>query len=622
MPFRPLTLAIACALALPALALPDTARAQSPEARDLDEIIVTATRTAISADEVLAPVQVIDRDAIVRSQARSLPELLRGRAGIVMSNQGGPGKLTTLFLRGAESDHVLVLVDGVRMGSSTSGLVSFQDLPLALIDRVEIVRGPRSSLYGADAIGGVIQIFTRRDRGGVTPRGSVTVGSNDRREASAGIGGGSERGWFGVDAAYLRTDGIDACNVAMPTPFSGGCFIQEPEPDLDGYRSRSVSARGGVELADAFTVQAHALRAEGESDYDGDFTNRSETVQQVVGARATWAASERLQVQLAAGRNHDASDNFIDGRFNGYFATDRDSASLQADLDLARDQVLTLGLDWLRDAVDSTTSYNRTSRGNRAAFVQYLGDFGRQSLQAALRHDDNDQFGDATTGNVAWGLELAGGWRVSAGYGTAFKAPTFNELYFPGFGNPALQPEESETWEAGLAWRGENTEWRLDAFDTRADNLIAYDASLFLPNNIERARLRGAELGLQTQVSQWALDASVSLLDTENQVGFNAGNELPRRANHSARLDLDRSFGAFRFGLTGLAEGDRYDNVSNTRRIDGYAILDLRAELALAPAWTLQTRLANVFDRDYETSSFYNQPGREWLLTLRYAPVN
>ncbi|MFP7723084.1 TonB-dependent vitamin B12 receptor [Lysobacter sp. A3-1-A15] len=607
---------LACALALPL-----SAHAQSETARDLDEVVVTATRTPVSANATLAPVEVIDRDAIIRSQARSLPELLRGRAGVAISNQGGQGKLTTVFMRGAESDHVLVLVDGVRVGSATSGLVSFQDLPLSMIDRVEIVRGPRSSLYGSEAIGGVIQVFTRRDHGGISPRANATVGSHGRREASAGIGGGSQAAWFGIDAGYQRTDGIDACDVATPTPFSGGCFIAAPQPDADGYRNRSVSLRGGLDLGTTVELQAQALRAHGENEFDGDFTDYSETTQQVLGARATWTPSDALTLALGAGRNTDASDNFIGGTSIGYFETDRDSASVQADVALAEGHLLTVGADWLRDRVGSTTAYDRTERDTRAAFGQYQGTLGRHSLQAALRHDDNRQFGQATTGSAAWGLSLGGGWRLSAGYGTAFKAPTFNELYFPFFGNPTLRPESSRSWDAGLAWDAGTIMWRLDAFDTRVEDLIAYDAALFLPNNIERARMRGAELGVDAELSAWALAGSISVLDTENRgSGFNAGNELPRRARHSARLDLDRPYGALRIGLTGVAEGSRFDDVGNTRRLGGYATLDLRAEYAIGPAWTVQARVANVFDRDYETASFYNQPGREWFLTLRWDP--
>lgn len=620
MQFRTLSFAVACALSLPTAALAQSSG--SGNAIDIDEVIVTATRTEIIANTALAPVEVIDRAAIERSQARSLPDLLRGRAGISMANQGGAGKLTTLFLRGSESDHVLVLVDGVRIGSSTSGLASLQDLPIALIDRVEIVRGPRSSLYGADAIGGVIQVFTRRDRDGIAPRANTTIGSHGLSEGSVGLGGGKGRAWFGVDAAYQHSDGINACNVATPTPFSGGCFISTPQPDRDGYRNRSLSLRGGLDASEAWKFDAHALRAEGRNAYDGDYGNLSKIVQQVVGGKVAWRPSGRANVQLSAGRNVDASDNFSNGVDVGFFDTDRDSATLQGDFTLAEQQLLTVGVDWLRDRIDSDTGYDETARGNRAGFAQYQGTFGAQSLQASVRRDDNDQFGGHSTGSAAWGMGFADAWRVTASVGTAFKAPTFNELYYPFFGNPALLPETSNTWELGLALRVERFNVRLDGYRTDVDDLISYDAARFMANNIERARLQGAELTVDTTLMDWTVAASASIVDTENLVGFNAGKQLPRRARHSARIDLDRAFGDVRIGLTGAGEGARFDDARNTRRVGGHATLDLRAELAFAPAWTLQARLANVFDQRYETVSFYNQPGREWFLSVRYAPAN
>src|SRR5690606_30798456 len=252
-------------------------------ATDLDEVVVTASRTATTVADALAPVEVIDHDEIVRSQARSLQELLRGRAGISMSTQGGAGKLSTLFLRGAESDHVLVLVDGVRVGSATSGLVSFQDLPVDMIDRVEIVRGPRSALYGSEAIGGVIQVFTRRDGGAFAPRATASIGSHGQAAGSVGFGGGNGTGWFGLDLAYRNDEGIDACRVATPSPFSGGCFITVPQPDRDGYRNKSLSLRAGTHLGDTLEFDVHALHAEGRNAYDGDFGNVSKVRQQVFG---------------------------------------------------------------------------------------------------------------------------------------------------------------------------------------------------------------------------------------------------------------------------------------------------------------------------------------------------
>lgn len=617
---HPKFLSLAVAAALAASAAPS---AHAQQATELDEVVVTANRSAVSVDDTLVPVEVIDRASIERSQARDLPDLLRGRAGITIANQGGAGKLSTLFMRGSESDHVLVLVDGIRVGSPTSGLVSFQDLPLALIERIEIVRGPRSSLYGSEAIGGVIQIFTRRDREGLNLRASATVGSNDYAEGSAGIGGRRGGTWFGLDSAYTSTDGIDACRGYFdPATFAGaGCFIVPgSQPDRDGYRNASLSARAGYDAGDSFSFGVHALRAEGRNAYDGSFQNLSKITQQVLGANARWTPNETATVGLTIGRNTDASDNYLDGIDAGYFDTDRDSATVQGDFSLTRDQVLSVGLDWLRDRVDSNTDYDEKSRDNRAAFVQYRGRFGRQSFEASLRRDDNEQFDGHTTGSVAWGLGLGEAWRLTAGYATAFKAPTFNELYFPFFGNPDLHPEESKTWELGLAYDGGRLDWRIDAFSTHVDDLIAYDASIFLPNNIDRARLRGAELGLDTELFGWTLDASASFLDSENRRGFFTGNELPRRAGRSARIDLDRAFGDLRLGLTGVAAGSRYDDLANSVRVGGYASFDLRAEYAFHPDWTVQARIANLFDRDYQTVAWYNQPGREWFLTLRYAP--
>ncbi|MGY0799532.1 TonB-dependent vitamin B12 receptor [Lysobacter sp. A286] len=627
---RSLSLAVAAVLVLPVAALTGLAHAAGPlpegapqSATDLDGVAVTATRTAIDVDTALAPVEVIDRAEIERSQARSLPDLLRGRAGVSMSNQGGTGKLTTLFLRGSESDHVVVLVDGIRIGSATSGLVSLQNLPLALVERVEIVRGPRSSLYGSEAIGGVIQIFTRRvgDAPGYAPRLHVGGGSHGAHEYGVGFGGRNERTWFGVDYEFQRTEGFNACDVATPDPFAGGCFITTPEPDLDGYIQNALALRGGIDLNDAWQLSAVALRSEGENDFDGDFTNRSETVQQVVGGSVRWQPSDTMQLKLTAGRNVDASEQFKDGANLGNFDTDRDSASLQGDFGIGDQQMISAGVDWLRDRVAGSTTYDESERSNRAAFAQYQGRFGAQSLQASVRRDDNDQFGGHTTGSAAWGIDFADNWRLSAGYGTAFKAPTFNELYYPFFGNAELRPEESKSAELGLGWNGDRFDVRLDAFQTTVDDLIAFDAAIGLPNNIDRARMRGAELGIDTELAQWQVAASVSFLDTESLTGFQAGNDLPRRARESARLELDRAFGDFRIGLTGAAEGARFDDVANTRRLPGYTTLDLRAEYALTDALTLQGRLANVFDRDYETVSFYNQPGREWFVTLRYAPA-
>lgn len=621
MPFRTLTVAIVAALASPC-ALAVTAS----DARDLDTVLVTANRSASTLGDTIVPAQVIDRAEIERTQARDLSELLRGRAGIQIGNSGGPGKLTSVFMRGSESDHVLVLVDGVRIGSATAGLAAFQDIPVDQIERVEIVRGPRSSLYGSEAIGGVIQIFTRRNTRAITPHARIGVGSHDLREASAGIGGRAGRGWFGVDAAFQRTDGIDSCR-GSGTLFQG-CFVDEP--DRDGYRNRSLNLRGGVELADGLTFEANALRAEAFNEYDGSVFggNEADNVQQVAGGKLTYTPSDVVTLTAQAGRNYDESTTYfrdIDAGTRvdvGQIDTRRDTASVQADFGLAPTQRFSLGFDWMSDNVESDTDYALTSRTNFAVFSDYTARFGAHRVQAGVRHDDNEQFGGHTTGSLGWGLDLDHGLRLNASAATSFKAPTFNDLYFPfGSGNPDLEPERAKTLNVGLAQYGDAWSWSFNAFESRVDDLIFLDRN-FVPQNIQEARIRGAELTFATTLAGFDLSTELSHVDPRDRSdNANNGNLLARRARNSGRLDIDRAFGEFRLGTTLRASSSRYDNAANTVRVAGYGTLDLRAAWAFTPDWTLEARATNVLDKDYETVAWYYQPGREYGLSLRWAPA-
>ncbi len=610
-----------------ALALPGLASAHGDDATDLDKVVVTATRTASTADAALAAVEVIDRAQIDASSARSLPELLRGRAGITLVNQGGLGKLSTLFLRGTESDHTLFLIDGVRVGSPASGLTMLQDLPLAQIERIEIVRGPRSSLYGADAIGGVIQIFTRRGEAeGVRGRGRIAAGSHGLREASAGVDLRGKRGGVGVDVAHQETDGINACRGFYdPATWAGaGCFIVPgTHLDRDGYRNSSASLRADFAAGDAWQFDARATRAEGHNDYDGDYVDNSDIVQQTVGGSVRWRPASDVQLKLTLGRNSDDSDNRLGSVFSNRFTTTRDSASLQADLAVAQGQLLSAGFDWLRDRATILDPWSpfAAARGNRAVFAQYQGDFGAHDLQLSLRSARNEQFGAPATGNNTWGKAIAPGRRLTASHGTAFKAPSFNELYYPGDSNPLLRPEESRSSELSLLRSGDGWQLQASAYRTRIDDLIAWDASIGRPGNVEQARIRGLELTASVALGGWDLRGQLGWLDARNaSAGFNHDKRLARRPTRSARLDLDREFGNWGFGLSGIGEAARWDDVGNSLRVGGYATLDGRVSWRFAREWTLQANVVNLFDKRYETSAWYVQPGREYALSLRWQP--
>ena len=619
-------LALGIALALPSVAMAEVAA----DATDFDEIVVTGTRTEVALEDSLVPAQVIDREEIERSQARSLQDLLKGRAGVNFTNQGGAGKLTTLFLRGAESDHVLVLVDGIRVGSATSGLSMFQDLPVDQIERIEIIRGPRSSLYGSEAIGGVIQIFTRKGGTGFEPHLRIGAGSHSLREASAGFSNRGERGWISAEGAYQETDGFNACRGSEA--LFQGCFADEP--DLDGYRNLSLSLRGGVEVGDTLVVEGHFLNADNDNEFDGSRFGGNETsnTQRVLGGKLAWSPGTRVKVSAQAGRAIDKYQAYFreagTRRFVDNFDTRRDTASVQADIAIADGQLLSAGGDWQRDEVTSHTGFTVTSRDNTAAFVEYQGKFGAHQLQASVRNDDNEQFGNHSTGSIGWGMGLGNDFKLNATYGTGFKAPTFNDLYYPFGGNPHLEPEESKSLNLGIGQYASAWNWTFNVYETRIDSLTGYD-SFFNLVQVDEARIRGAELTFATSIAGWDLSTQLSYVDpradarltAEGTDNPNYGNLLPRRSPRSGRIDIDRSFGAFRFGTTVSGASARYDDAANNLRLGGYGTVDLRVEYAVNADWSLQARATNVFDRDYETIAWYNQPGREYGLSLRYQPA-
>ena len=589
---------------------------------ELEDITVTATRTRQAIADSVVPVQVIDRVQIERSQASSLVDLLRGRAGIDFTNQGGSGKLTSLLLRGTASNHVLVLVDGVRIGAANSGMAALQDLPLEQIERVEVVRGPRSSLYGAEAIGGVIQVFTRGAGTGVQHNLTLTAGSHDLRGASAGFSYRGQRGWLSAQGGHQSTDGINACR-GTAAGWGAGCYVDEP--DRDGYRNTSLNLRGGIAVSDALSVEAHLLDADAFNEYDGNLYggNEADTHQQVVGGKLQWTPGEHLSLDAQLARTRDESHAYLaEGgtrTLASVFTTRRDSANVQAQWTPARGHQLSGGIDWYEDTIGSDLPFAVRARDNLAVFAQYQVRAGAHSLQASARRDDNAQFGGHTTGSLGYGLAFTNGLRLTASAGTGFKAPTFNDLYYPGFSNPALKPEQSTSLNIGLAQYAERWSWSANAYETRIDDLIGYDDS-FNIINVNKARIRGVELTGALSVAGWDFSAQAGYTDPRDDTAGSTARDhvLIRRARTSARLDVDKAIGPVRLGVTASGYGHRYDDAANSVRLAGYGTVDLRVEYVFNPSWTLQARASNVFDRDYETVAWYNQPGREYQLSLRY----
>jgi vitamin B12 transporter len=618
--------AVALALSFFSLAASTATAAQVASSSNLDPVVVTATRTDVPIDDTLAPVTLITHADIVRLQPRSMVDLLSGLPGVSLSNSGGIGQQTSLFLRGTSSTHTLVLIDGVRVGSVSAGLPALEQIPVDQIQRIEIVRGPRSSVYGSDAIGGVIQIFTRHGSAGqgLTPSFHVTVGSHTYRAGQFGLAGGNAHAWYNLSVGGRYTHGINSCKLGAGTVFAG-CFTNEP--DADGYRSLNALVNAGYRWSNGTELVGNVLRNTSFVAYDGSFQNQSRHVQQVAGARLETRPLEDWKVTLSAGQNLDRASNYHNGHFTGFGNSRRDQVGWQNDITLGRQQVLTVGVDAQREQLDSDTAYLRTSLGNVGTYALYQGRFGAQEVHLGARRDHNQQFGDHATGSVAWGVHLGGGMLLTASWGTAFHAPTFNDLYYPSYpgfapsSNPNLRPERSRNLELGLGARKRHWHWRVDAYQDTIKDLIALD-SHYTPGNISRARIRGLEGQFGGDWRGWMLNGSLTWMRPVNRDGGPAnGNLLPRRSPRSARFDLDKVFGAFSLGTTVEAYAYRYDDAANRHRLGGYTTVDVRAAWQLRSRWKLQARLANLFNRSYETAYYFNQLGRTAYLTLRYTPA-
>ncbi|OGI47184.1 MAG: hypothetical protein A2637_00155 [Candidatus Muproteobacteria bacterium RIFCSPHIGHO2_01_FULL_65_16] len=600
-------LAAACAAVVPYLAMAETVVSEP--------VVVTATRTAVSADEALASVTVVTRADIERSQARTVAELLTGEPGLEFSVSGGAGQDTSLFLRGTNSGHVLVLVDGIRVGSATTGSTAWQYLPLAQIERIEIVRGPRSSLYGSEAIGGVVQIFTRAPDGAPRAQASAGYGTYHTRELTAGVSGAGGDARFRANAARFVTEGF---NVRKPAN-------DVSEPDRDGYSNNSASLHVGQRLGSA-EVELNALQASGNVEFDRTTNalawaqNQTDFLQQALGARLRYSPHARWTARLDVGSSKDYAESFYEAEFRSRFDTDRRQYSWQNDVTLGSRQLLTLGADYQDDVVSSSTAYASAERDNTGVFAQYQGRSGAGDIALALREDNNQSFGHHRTGNIALGYAFTPGLRGFVAHGTAFKAPSFNELYYPGYGSPALRPEESRSTEAGLRAGYGKAGWSARVYRTDIDQLIdtVCDA-MWNCNaaNVNRALIRGAELESAATIGAWRTGAGLSYTDPRNR---DTDRLLARRARRALKLDLDRGLGALRVGATLLARDRRFDDAANTRPVAGYGLVHLRAHYALARDWELRARLDNLFDKAYEDVYGYNTPGRAVFAGVAYQP--
>ncbi len=574
-----------------------------------DSILVTATRTARTANETLASVTVIGREEIERSQAQDVAGLLRLYAGLEISRNGGPGQLTTLFTRGTDSNQTLVLLDGVRINPGTIGGAPLQNINLALIDRVEIVRGPRSTLYGSDAIGGVVQIFTRRTTHGTSGSAYLGTGSDSTHSGGASLQGVKNDLRAGIDIGYLKSDGfsprtdsnIDRGHDNLSTNMYLGYGAPRWDAELSYW-----SAEGNTEYLDFFLAPL-----------DQDFENNVTALTVRATSGGIWVPTLKLSHM---------EEDIRQQQNNDFTRTRRNILDWQNDIAFDDHHLITTGLYLLREKTDSLsfgTGFDEDTDVD-AVFAQDQMQFGRHQLLVAGRYTDHDSFDNESTWNLAYGYQINPTTRMFTSIGTAFRAPDASDRF--GFGgNPNLNPEKSRNIEVGIQHQiGAQHSLHITAFWNDIDDLIVFnDPDGFLGpiagknENVEDARIRGIEAQYALRRQNFSMRIEATIQDPENR---DTGNNLARRAERNITATAYYNFGRFEAGLEWLASSDRRDSDFSNAELPGYGLVNVNLRVPLTKELTVQGKIENLFDKKYFLADNFNSQDRAFYLTLRYQP--
>ena len=603
------------------IALAFASPSYSAENIELDDVVVTASRTPQPRESVIADVSVISADEIQRSGQATLVELLQLQPGIEITSNGGAGKTAGIFVRGTNSSHVVVLIDGIRVSSATLGTTTFENLPITQIDKVEILRGPATSLYGQDAIGGVIQIFTKKGQGKTKFYGGVGYGTYDTKIVEAGVSGQINDTSFALNLSASDTDGFSAIDTNNPN-FN----------DDDGYRNFAFNTSLTQKLAEGHEIGVQLFKSDGNTRFDnsfnlGNFSSKADIEQQSLAFTSKnqflpfWLSSLKVGFSQDKVKSYDEIDAFVNPFNPTKFDTEQTQINWQNDLSLPVG-TLTLMYDRLEEDVESTTDYDKTNRINEGYVASYLANIGAHSAQLSLREDHNSQFGNYLTGGVGYGYSFNQNWRATASYGSAFKAPTFNDLYFPGFNNPDLKPEKSDNIEASLRYQDGSTSLSATIYENKIRNLIAFDFATFTIENLNKAVIQGLSLAGSQRWGNLQLQANADIQSPRDDA---TDNLLARRANRHGALNLTYNWGDWRFGAEATASSKRYNNLANTVGLGGYALLNLTTAYKVNQDWTIQARANNILDKNYVLAVDgnginYNTPGANLFVNVRYQP--
>ena len=558
-----------------------------------ETVVVTANRFAQTVKSTTVPVEVVTRQDIERIQANNLLEVLRTLPGVQVATNGGYGQSQSLFVRGTNSNHVLVLIDGVRFGSATSGTAAISAIPLVGVERIEFLRGSRAALYGSDAIGGVINIIT------------ATTGSEHKVTATAG----SDNYYSG----QLLTSGNVSKKLHMSLGLSGvdtdGYSVKTSEPDRDGYRAKSATTNVHYQVNDNWDTGLLVMTEKGNVEYDGYYNRGDETLYNIV-TRLNYRDSD-WQSRLTASTNQDKSDSFSSSS-KGRYQTNRHEFSFDNQYALTEALSLGGGINWYKDDVSqSSVAYDEGSRSNLGVYLNSLYQLEKYDVEAAVRSDDNQRYGQNTTWQLGAGYKVNSIYRVTANVGTAFKAPTFNQLYYPNYGNPDIKPEKSTNYEVGMTASYDIADVSLNVYRNELTDMIGSSPL----QNYDEVTINGVEVGSSFATGPLEHKVSYDFTDAEDK---DTGKELARRAKHSAKWNVIYQLEQWSFNVDYLFQGKRYDDSSNDDKLGAYSLVDISTAYHFINGVTLSGKIGNLFDKEYQTAKGYETPDRKYYATVSY----
>ena len=622
-----ITIALLGAITFPFLAHAEALHshsAKSPEDGDtsrwltpMELVIVTPTRMPQLPDKTIADTTVLDEQEIRKSGVPDVPALLRSLAGVEVVQGGGTGKQSSIFLRGTNSSHVLVLLDGVRINSATTGATAIDQIMLDQIERIEVVRGNVSSVYGSEAIGGVIQIFTKRGKGVPSFNVSGGAGTRNTSRVSAGFGGEAGGTSFNVQASKFKTDGVSAIKQSI---------VPAVNPDADGYGNTSLSANVRQTLGTDHSLSASAFQSQGDVQYDNAFgastdTNTTTSTIRKFALVSDNRLAESWLSKLQWAQGEDDYKDYLNGVMGSAIRTSNNQLAWQNTLSLDRNGNLLLGAERLDQRVTGKTAYTKTDRQVNSILAGYTGNYGVQQVQLNVRQDRYSDFGAANTGLLGYGFAMSEAWRATASISTAFKAPTFTDLYGPaGWGSNAnLRPERSNNKEIGLHYATGEQQLHVVYFDNRISDLIAADNTWTL-QNLSSAHINGVEATYAAQFGQTAFKAALTRQNPRDEL---TGLVLLRRARFFSNVGVTQQIGTWKTGGEWQHGGERADNHMTAwpgQRVvlSAYDVVNLTANYALDKRLDLSLRVDNLLNKDYMLAHGYNNLGRTLFAGLNF----